>query len=257
MNKFFGKCSRLTHLQSTVKDEYYQDFDISCDDIGMLFTLKKYDFDITKSITQKYLDKENINSDEKEEREDKLSNEGQTKDSEQLTKMNLSILRKNSLSEHQYRLEEIYAMMLENIKESAEKQAEENIGSVAMTIWDNNLSIRHRKQLLDSMRLAGLKPTAFVHENTAAAIRQAINTKVTKDTTLFQVIYINIGNSGAKISLIEFDKIKPKKTTSADQFLLNVKVIDDYFDGELGSIQIDKCLYNVVTKMFIDKVKED
>lgn len=76
------------------------------------------------------------------------------------------------------RFEEIYAMLLKNLKNNAERTADMKFKNAVFTIWDNGLSIEQRKKLASSLIMADLYPSAFVHENTAAAVYFAFNSKL-------------------------------------------------------------------------------
>ena len=150
-------------------------------------------------------DKETENKSESETPEDDQSPE--MSDEEVLSKITEKIFRRTGDNEeHEYRLEELYAMQLENLRENAENTGETRFTSAVLTIWDNDLSIRARKQMADSMWLAGMKPLAFVHENTAAALKQSIDIRPDSEYEPEHVVYVNLGSAGGKISLIEFDK---------------------------------------------------
>jgi molecular chaperone DnaK (HSP70) len=182
-----------------------------------------------------------------------INEDSQTKDFCQ------KVLRLTDQNSYKFRLEEIYGMMLANIRENAEAQTEEAIGYTALTIWDNSMSIRARKQLVDSLKLGGLKPFALVHENTAAAIKQAFNVEADKDMQAYQVVYVNVGSGGMKVSLVEFDKVKPKriKANNYKEFNVKVTVLADKFDPGLGSNKIDKCLYDVVIAKFFKNLGQE
>lgn len=80
------------------------------------------------------------------------------------------------------RFEEIYAMMLRNLKQNAERTAEMKFKNAVFTIWDNSMSVEQRKKLATALIMADLYPSAFVHENTAAAVYFAFNQKFDKQS---------------------------------------------------------------------------
>ena len=253
MNKFFGNCKKKLSLKSDAFESLHQDFEIECDDVGMLFGLQDFSFSISEGICRSnYMKiKRQLSDDEgaADSIETNMSKE----------EMCNFVIRKDKTNELQFRLEEIFGMMLENIRENAEFQAEEHLGFAALTIWDNDLPIRTRKQLIDSMRLAGLKPFALVHENTAAAAKQALNIKADKDMEPFQVVYVNIGSGGIKLSLVEFDKVnaKKKKNLNFNEHNVKLSVLVEKYATNLGSQRIDSCLFNVVVNKFFGQIGEE
>ena len=59
-------------------------------------------------------------------------------------------------------------MVLENIRKNADRTGGYKMNGVALSSWDNNLPIVTRKRLRTAVKMAGLKPIALMHENTAA-----------------------------------------------------------------------------------------
>lgn len=66
-------------------------------------------------------------------------------------------------------------MLLKNLKKNAERTAELKFKNAVFTIWDNSMSIETRKRLASTLIMADLYPSAFVFENTAAAIYYGVN----------------------------------------------------------------------------------
>ena len=192
-----------------------------------------------------------------------------------IRKINLPILtnfkRENLENENEInlRLEEIYAMLLKNLKQNAERTAEREFNEAVFSIWDNGLSIHARKRLKNSLTLAGFSPLAFVHENTAAAVYHAVNSKFEDENMNDNILIINIGSQGTKLSLINFmnkkvdEEIFPEITVLADfystlfsghsldycfsNFALNKNKKSDNADliGELDNTRLFKLLLNV------------
>jgi len=54
------------------------------------------------------------------------------------------------------------------VKKNAENTSGFSMSGLALSIWDNSLPIRTRVRLKNIIKLAGLKPVALAHENTAA-----------------------------------------------------------------------------------------
>lgn len=283
MNKFFGTCSADEELLATLKKELLQDYEIRCDEIGTLFRLKRFKFDLSKTVGMKYRKEFGLEPKVKKEKptQEKEKKEGETEadegqseepkepeevpeeaeeespeptDEEVLSQIHQQIFRKTDESnEHEYRLEELYAMQLENMRENAESTGNARFTSAVLTIWDNDLTVRARKQLADSMWLAGMKPLAFVHENTAAALKQSIDIRPDKDYQPEQVVYVNLGSGGGKISLIEFDKVEAKSFKKEKDYNVSFKVLEDAFDERVGANHLNKCLLQLVVRKFFEK----
>ena len=66
-------------------------------------------------------------------------------------------------------------MLIRNMKKNAERTAEMQFKNGVFTIWDNSMTIELRKKLASSIIMSDIYPSAFVHENTAAAIYYAVN----------------------------------------------------------------------------------
>ena len=289
MNKFFGSCSPNQTLLDTLRAELLQDFEIKCDDIGTLFRLKKFKFSLSHAVGMKYRkefglepkkkkvpekeekkeeENEGEEKEEETEEENEEENEEETEeeteeepelsDAEVLEQIAEKIFRRTGdKQEHEYRLEELYAMQLENLRENAESTGEARFTSAVLTIWDNDLSIKARKQMSDSMWLAGMKPLAFVHENTAAALKQSIDIRPDSEYEPEHVVYVNLGSAGGKISLIEFDKVEAKSFKKEKDFNVSLKVLEDLYNPNVGGNQLNKCLLELVQKKFFENLGKD
>lgn len=137
------------------------------------------------------------------------------------------------------RLEEIFAMLLKNLKTNAERTAEREFNEAVFSIWDNSLSIVARKKIKNALILSGFSPLAFVHENTAASVYHAVNSKFDDENMDENILVINIGSLGSKLSLVNFvnkkveEEIYPEITVLADSY-------STIFSGHL----LDYCFSN-------------
>jgi len=59
------------------------------------------------------------------------------------------------------------------------------------------------------LKLAGVNPLAFIHDNTAAALYNGIR-RLDNETT-HRVIFYNMGSSATTVSLVEYDAIANEK----------------------------------------------
>ena len=148
---------------------------------------------------------------------------------------------------HDYiRLEEFLAMMLDNERINAVKTGEFEWNSAVFTIWDNSMSVRLRKMLQSSIRLAGMTPLAFVHENTAAIVYNSMDkspsTEQLKDETVF---VINVGAFATKLSLMKIESIaNGAGATNSTVYIPSIKVIKDAFNITFSGHLLDECLAN-------------
>lgn len=88
------------------------------------------------------------------------------------------------------------------MKKNAERTAEMTFKNGVFTIWDNSMTIEQRKKLASSIILSDLYPSAFVHENTAAAVYYAVNSKFDNLDYKENLLIINVGGQGTNLSLV-------------------------------------------------------
>lgn len=83
--------------------------------------------------------------------------------------------------------------MIRQMMDNANRTAATEIQSTVFSILDNGMTIEDRKKLLATLKLAKVKPTAFVVDNTASAIMyQAKNAPDTKESSR-NFLFIDIG----------------------------------------------------------------
>lgn len=92
-------------------------------------------------------------------------------------------------------------MYIKHAKILADKQTNMNIRDVVVTV-PPFYGIPERVALAEAVTLASLKPLAFVHENTAAALYYAIERKDENKT--HTVLFYNLGSTSLKVTLVEF-----------------------------------------------------
>lgn len=147
------------------------------------------------------------------------------------------------------RLEEIFAMMLEKERDNAGKTGNNVFTAVSFTIWDNSLSIPSRKQLLAAIKLSGLKPVGFIHENTAALTYLSMDRQVEKEKKPENILIVNAGSSGLKLTLAKFETFNQYiETIKKTNILPAVTVIKDLFTADFAGSAIDSCLSDFVLK---------
>ncbi len=78
--------------------------------------------------------------------------------------------------------------------------------------------------VIDSAELAGLEVLTLVHENTAAALMYAIDTKNLPKEVPKTMLIINQGHNNFETSIVRFNKTKdPKK----DKDILTIEILED------------------------------
>ncbi len=142
------------------------------------------------------------------------------------------------------RFEEIYAMLLSNMKINAERTAGREFKQVVFTIQDNGLSILTRKRLKSALKLAGFTTSAFIHENTAAAVYNAVNKKYSDPNLDLNMIIVNIGSLGTKISLVNTKNIKKNPNDENSEFYPQVTNLHDFYSPEFSGYLMDYCFSN-------------
>jgi hypoxia up-regulated 1 len=147
-----------------------------------------------------------------------------------------------TLPENFFRLEEIFAMMLDLEKDNALKTSQVEFKEAMFTIWDNSLSIPARKRLLSSIHLAGLKPLGFVHENTAAAVYFSMDRKPENVDESEHMLFVNIGSLGTKLSLIKFHATNETLANNSTLIHPAVSTIKDLYSGKFSGHLLDVCL---------------
>lgn len=77
--------------------------------------------------------------------------------------------------------------------------------------------------------LGEMNPIAFVHENTAAAVYFAVNSQINDPEYDKNILFINLGSSGSKLSLIRVHSVKEKES-----FYPQVESLHDKFYSEFS-----------------------
>ena len=144
------------------------------------------------------------------------------------------------------RFEEVYAMLLRNLKKNAERTAGMKFQNAVFTIWDNSMSIEQRKKLATSIIISNMYPSAFVHENTAAAIYYAFNSKLDDPSYDSKILIINIGSLGVKMSIVRVKNAYDDPTKLEGGFHQEVHSLIDKFYSEFSGHYLDHCFSNMV-----------
>lgn len=125
-------------------------------------------------------------------------------------------LQENNPKEIDIRFETIYSMLIRQMMDNANRTADLSFSSTVFTILNNAMSIQDRKRLKVALKLANVKPTAFLIDNAASLIYyQAKNLPGDKEDSV-NFLAIDIGQFSTKLTLIELgtksnDPKDPKK----------------------------------------------
>jgi len=100
--------------------------------------------------------------------------------------------------------------------------------------------------VIDAAELAGLDVLTLVHENTAAALMYAIDTKNLVKEVPKTMLIINQGHNNFETSIVWFNKTKdPKK----DKEILTVEILEDDGIEFTGGLDMN----NQIVKLLSDK----
>lgn len=78
--------------------------------------------------------------------------------------------------------------------------------------------------MIDAAELAGLEVLTLVHENTAAALMYAIDTKNLIQQVPKTMLIINQGHNNFETSIVRFNKAKD---TKKDKDILSIEILED------------------------------
>lgn len=137
----------------------------------------------------------------------------------------------------------ITAMILQKLKEIAEKGVQKTVKDVVVSIpgfWSDS----QRRALLDASKIAGINCLRLIHDNTATAIQYGIYKTDLSDKDPKKVMFIDIGSSATQVAVVEFLKGQ-------------MKVVSTAYDRTLGGRDFDVSLVEHFAKEFKDKYKID
>ena len=147
---------------------------------------------------------------------------------------------------NEYTVAELVAMILTRTREDAEAMAEEPIKDVVITVppfWAQD----ERQALLDAAELAGMNVLGLMNENSAVAMKYAIdkNYDATKE---HNVVFYDMGSTSVKTSLVSFYTEMDKKK-ERDAFKVKAVAWDEGCGGHV----IDARLATKFAKEFDEK----
>ncbi len=148
-----------------------------------------------------------------------------------------------------YDLEEILAMILRNAKLMVDRMASESVSECVVAVAPY-LDYFQRLALNDALKLAGLKPLAYINENLAASVRYTIDGALDDlpgNPNKSVVMYINMGAASFKVSIVTHSKgVDPETKKPADK----VEIVGEAWDTTLGGRQFDYELAEVMADKF-------
>lgn len=101
--------------------------------------------------------------------------------------------------------------------------------------------------VIDAAELAGLEVLTLVHENTAAALMYAIDTKNLIQSVPKTMLIINQGHNNFETSIVKFDKAKdPKK----DKEILVVEILEDDGVEFAGGLDMNTEIVKLLAEKF-------
>jgi hypoxia up-regulated 1 len=116
-----------------------------------------------------------------------------------------------------YTAEELVGQILAHARQLAEATAEEAVKEAVITVppfWGQD----ERQAVMDAAELAGLKVLSLMNENTAVAMKYAIDRKF-ENTKEHNVIFYDMGSSSVKTSFVTFsayDVLDGKKNKTVE-----------------------------------------
>jgi len=146
-----------------------------------------------------------------------------------------------------YSVEELMGMILSKARQLAEAIAEEPIKECVITVppfWSQD----ERTALLDAAELAGLKILALMNENTAVAMKYAIDRKF-GNTKEHNVIFYDMGSTSLKTSFVTFSAYEVAESTK-NKTIEGFEVKAMSWDEKMGSHMFDGRLATRFAKDF-------
>jgi hypoxia up-regulated 1 len=148
--------------------------------------------------------------------------------------------------EQHFEIEELTAMILENIKEMSSKFADQNITDCAVTVpafWTRG----QRVALINAALAGGLNVLGLVHENTAAALYYGLDRW--DNVSSHFVIFFNLGSSYLQVSLVKYSVTYKQ---SVGKMVEHVQILAHSNDKVVGGGLFD----SLIALKVVEKFKE-
>ncbi|CAI8601198.1 unnamed protein product [Vicia faba] len=138
---------------------------------------------------------------------------------------------------------QVFAMMLSNMKEIAEKNLNAAVNDCCIGIPVYFTDVQ-RRAVLDAATIAGLNPLRLLHETTATALAYGIYKTDLPENDQLNVAFVDIGHASMQVCIAGFKKGQ-------------LKVLAHTFDRSLGGRDFDEVLFNHFAGKFKEEYKID
>jgi hypoxia up-regulated 1 len=168
-----------------------------------------------------------------------------TKDARGLVGYQVNIPDDDQLTNIDFFIEEIIAMIFQHAKALAKKQADGAVVDVTITV-PSYFTVNQRIMIKDAAELAGFNVLTLLNENTAAALMYGIDT--INMQTPHTVLLVNMGASDLELSLVKYDTVKEKSKKAKE--ILSVHVLDEAATPSVGGHRFDVELVKILAERF-------
>ncbi|XP_004506857.1 heat shock 70 kDa protein 15 [Cicer arietinum] len=138
---------------------------------------------------------------------------------------------------------QVFAMMLSNLKEIAEKNLNTGVNDCCIGIPVYFTDVQ-RRAVLDAATIAGLHPLRLIHETTATALAYGIYKTDLPENDQLNVAFVDIGHASMQVCIAGFKKGQ-------------LKVLAHSFDRSLGGRDFDEVLFHHFAGKFKEEYKID
>lgn len=150
----------------------------------------------------------------------------------------------------EWAVEELIAMQFAYVRDLAESFAQEKVRDVIVTV-PPYYSQFERDAIVDAIEISGLKTLALINDGTAVAVNYAM-TRNFNGAPEYHVIY-DAGASSIRATVVGFSNVKDKKDGAGTQ----VSVAGVGWDRDVGGLELDRRLREILVKTFEEKHKKD
>ncbi|KXN81662.1 Hypoxia up-regulated protein 1 [Leucoagaricus sp. SymC.cos] len=150
----------------------------------------------------------------------------------------------------EWSVEELIAMQFSYVKDLAESFAQEKVRDVIITV-PPYYSQFERDAIVDAIEISGLKTLALINDGTAVAVNYAM-TRSFNGAPEYHIIY-DAGASSIRATVVGFSSLKDKKEGPGTQ----ISVAGVGWDRDVGGLEMDRRLREILTKAFEEKHKKD
>lgn len=142
-----------------------------------------------------------------------------------------------------YTATQVFAMMLSNLKEIAQKNLNAAVVDccIGIPIYFTDLQ---RRAVLDAATIAGLHPLHLIHETTATALAYGIYKTDLPENDQLNVAFVDVGHASMQVCIAGFKKGQ-------------LKVLSHSYDRSLGGRDFDEALFHHFAAKFKEEYKID